>query len=66
MKLKRTLTVILFFILFTAACSRKTGPIVVQPVKGLPAGTEDLPWWNDTVFYEIFVRSFCDLQLQKK
>ena len=23
-------------------------------------GTNDYPWWNDTVFYEIFVRSFYD------
>lgn len=23
-------------------------------------GTEGFPWWNDTVFYEIFVRSFRD------
>jgi alpha-amylase len=60
MKLKRTINVILFFILFTAACSRKTGPVAVQPVTGLPVGTDGLPWWNDTVFYEIFVRSFYD------
>jgi glycosidase len=26
----------------------------------LPQGTEGYPWWNDTVFYEIFVRSFYD------
>jgi glycosidase len=32
----------------------------VQPVVGLPQGTDDYPWWNDTVFYEIFVRSFAD------
>jgi alpha-amylase len=60
MKLRRTITVILFFILFSAGCSRKTGPVAVQPVTGLPAGTDGLPWWNDTVFYEIFVRSFYD------
>ena len=35
-------------------------PIVVEPVAGGPAGTEGYPWWNDTVFYEIFVRSFFD------
>jgi len=35
-------------------------PIVVGPVVGGPAGTEGYPWWNDTVFYEIFVRSFYD------
>ncbi len=32
----------------------------VSPVVGLPAGTDGYPWWNDTVFYEIFVRSFAD------
>jgi glycosidase len=32
----------------------------VQPVTGLPAGTDGFPWWNDSVFYEIFVRSFYD------
>ncbi|GAB4152611.1 MAG: alpha-amylase family glycosyl hydrolase [Candidatus Promineifilaceae bacterium] len=26
----------------------------------LVQGTEGFPWWNDTVFYEIFVRSFYD------
>ncbi len=35
-------------------------PIIVGPVVGGPAGTEGYPWWNDTVFYEIFVRSFYD------
>jgi len=38
-------------------------PIVstpIQPVTGLPQGTDDYPWWNDAVFYEIFVRSFYD------
>lgn len=31
-----------------------------SPVSGLPQGTDGYPWWNDTVFYEIFVRSFFD------
>jgi glycosidase len=35
-------------------------PIVVGPVVGGSAGTEGYPWWNNTVFYEIFVRSFYD------
>jgi len=26
----------------------------------MPAGTDGFPWWNDTTFYEIFVRSFYD------
>ncbi len=32
----------------------------VSPVIGLPQGTDGYPWWNDAVFYEIFVRSFYD------
>ncbi len=32
----------------------------VSPVIGLPQGTDGYPWWNDSVFYEIFVRSFYD------
>jgi alpha-amylase len=35
-------------------------PIVVGPVVGGPTGTEGYPWWNDMVFYQIFVRSFND------
>ena len=34
--------------------------VKVQPVAGLPTGTDGYAWWNDTVFYEIFVRSFYD------
>ena len=58
----------LFFltlIILLAACNgsptstpRPVSP--VSPVTGLPAGTHGYPWWNDTVFYEIFVRSFYD------
>jgi glycosidase len=32
----------------------------VAPISGLPQGTDGYPWWNDSVFYEIFVRSFYD------
>ncbi len=38
-------------------------PVAVSPVGlagELPAGADGLPWWNDVVFYEIFVRSFYD------
>ncbi len=31
-------------------------PIPMTP----PPGAEGLPWWNNTVFYEVFVRSFAD------
>jgi len=32
----------------------------VAPIIGLPTGTDGYPWWNDSVFYEIYVRSFFD------
>jgi glycosidase len=33
---------------------------LVSPISGLPQGTDGYPWWNDSTFYEIFVRSFYD------
>jgi pullulanase/glycogen debranching enzyme len=43
------------------ALARRPRPATpVAPVTGLPAGTGGLPWWNDSVFYEVFVRSFYD------
>ena len=32
----------------------------VSPVIGMPQGTDGFAWWNDTIFYEIYVRSFYD------
>jgi alpha-amylase len=32
----------------------------VIPVVPLLQGTDGYPWWNDTVFYEIFIRNFYD------
>lgn len=42
-----------------AAAPRGQGvtPTTAAP---LPQGTDGMPWWNDTVFYEVFVRSFAD------
>ena len=34
-------------------------PPVAEP-DSLYQGTDDMPWWNDAVFYEVFVRSFND------
>jgi len=34
--------------------------VPVAAVTGMPQGTDGFSWWNDTVFYEIFVRSFND------
>ncbi len=44
--------------LLLSSCTTKAQP--VQSITGLPQGTDGYPWWNDTVFYEIFVRSFYD------
>ncbi len=44
-----------------AACGGATPtPLEVKPVLGLPEGTDGFPWWNDSVFYQVFVRSFYD------
>lgn len=40
--------------------SNFVGLETVAPITGMPSGTDGYPWWNDTVFYEIFVRSFQD------
>jgi alpha-amylase len=50
-------------LVWLAACtpaSPSRPAVPVAPVTGLPAGTAGLPWWNDSVFYEVFVRSFYD------
>ena len=46
---------------FLPAAPRNPQPVAPVPLDGaLPAGTGSYPWWNDTVFYEVFVRSFYD------
>jgi glycosidase len=35
-------------------------PDLIQEPSPTPMETVDYPWWNNTVFYEIFVRSFYD------
>ncbi len=71
MKLRRTAPIsmvkwLLFFfcwvlvVLLLPSCTTQPKPVPVAPVTGLPQGTDGLPWWNDTVFYEIFVRSYMD------
>jgi glycosidase len=39
--------------------SEPATPTPPEP-RPLPTGTDGYPWWNNTVFYEIFVRSFYD------
>jgi glycosidase len=65
MKRQIKITALLLLISILAACTPATKPIetqVVEPTQTAVAaqGTEGFPWWNDTVFYEIFVRSFRD------
>jgi alpha-amylase len=50
---------LLLLLAVLAACA-KPAAVPVQPVTGMPQGTDGYSWWNDTVFYEIFVRSFYD------
>jgi len=57
---------LLFFIMISTACGTDPKavptPALVNPTSTpiLTQGTEGFPWWNDSVFYEIFVRSFRD------
>jgi alpha-amylase len=48
------------FIEMPSPTAARPGAVAVSPVTGMPRGTDGYPWWNDTVFYEIFVRSFFD------
>ena len=43
-----------------AGCTLRPAARLVAPVTGLPQGSNGQPWWNDSIFYEIFVRSFYD------
>ena len=39
---------------------RRKSTAAALPAFAAPAPVGDLPWWNDRVFYEVFVRSFYD------
>jgi alpha-amylase len=65
MKLRIKTVSLLLLISILAACTPATKPIETQVVEPTQTsvtsqGTEGFPWWNDAVFYEIFVRSFRD------
>jgi alpha-amylase len=68
MKILSRLIPFLLLISLLAGCASPTPtatvtPPTIQPPTAMPdpyAGTAGFPWWNDTVFYEIFVRSFYD------
>lgn len=61
------------FLFLLLGCRPQAQPTLIPPTAtSLPAtaivpagptlvsGTDGMPWWNDTVFYEVFVRSFYD------
>jgi len=49
---RKLFTLSVWFVFMVSACGPKP-PDLYQ-------GTDDFPWWNDAVFYEIFIRSFYD------
>jgi alpha-amylase len=53
-------SVLIILALGTLAACADTQARSVQPITGLPGGTDGTAWWNNSVFYEIFVRSFYD------
>jgi glycosidase len=52
-------SIVTVLIIFLAACM-PPGSVPVEPIAIMPEGTNGFPWWNDSVFYQIFVRSFYD------
>ena len=66
MKMFRILIPTLLFISILIGCATPTPTATAIPTTEPTAtpspyeGTEGFPWWNDRVFYEIFVRSFRD------
>lgn len=66
-KYKFLLLFIFIFSTLLAACSQEPAvndPEIIQPAPTITPTTSidqhNFPWWNDVVFYEIFVRSFYD------
>jgi len=68
MKSKYKIFSLLLFIVLVAGCATPTPIPTATPVPTVEptatpdpyTGTDGFRWWNDTVFYEIFVRSFRD------
>jgi alpha-amylase len=65
MKLRIKIIFLLFLISIFAACvpaTQSTPTQIPKPTSTamISQGTDGFPWWNDAVFYEIFVRSFRD------
>ena len=60
MKSTRIFTILLLSLLFLSACHGTIKPVPDQPITGLPSSSNGFAWWNDTTFYELFVRSYYD------
>jgi glycosidase len=58
-QIKQIFFLTLFLLISLVSC-QTAEPEAVLPISGMPQGSEGFAWWNDTVFYEIFVRSFYD------
>lgn len=65
--MKSLVSIVSILMVMTLICgcgsSNTTNNTTVTPaaeITNLPQGTDGYPWWNDTTFYEIFVRSFFD------
>ncbi|HNK63092.1 MAG TPA: alpha-amylase family glycosyl hydrolase [Anaerolineales bacterium] len=53
----------IFFLLLVAilsGCAAPTPPATATAIPTETPAVSNIPWWNQTVFYEIFVRSFND------
>jgi len=59
-RLSRTIIIFLVLGIFAIGCKQAASDISSQAIQGLPSGSDGFSWWNDTIFYEIFVRSFSD------
>ncbi len=64
MKINKTILITFLLTILTAGCSfNPAGNYPLTELFNLPvdqAGSETHPWWEEAVFYEIFVRSFFD------
>ena len=63
LQLRATFLVLVISILAACAPTTQSAPASTAEPTLTPAPTQDaeaFPWWNETVFYEIFVRSFRD------
>lgn len=59
--MRRLLCALVALALLAACTGRDAGTTTTLPTTTTVTGpASDLPWWNDRVFYEIFVRSFKD------